>query len=49
MWSIIGSIVVLVSVIGGYILEHGNLSILIQPVELLIIFGAAGGALITSA
>lgn len=49
MWSIIGSIVVLVSVIGGYILEHGNLSVLIQPVELLIIFGAAGGALITSA
>ena len=49
MWAIIGSAVVLVTVIAGYLLEHGNLSILFQPVEYLIIFGAAGGSLITSA
>jgi chemotaxis protein MotA len=41
MFFIIGVIVVLVSVIGGYLLEHGNLSLLYQPVELLIIGGAA--------
>jgi chemotaxis protein MotA len=46
MFIIIGAIVVLVSVIGGYLLEHGNLSMLLQPVELLIIGGAALGALI---
>lgn len=34
---------------GGYLLEHGNLSVLVQPVELLIIGGAAVGALVTSA
>jgi len=46
MFIIIGAIIVVVCVIGGYILEHGNLSMLFQPVELLIIGGAAIGALI---
>lgn len=49
MWAIIGSIVVLVCVIGGYLLSHGNLAILIQPYEMMIIFGAATGAFLTSA
>lgn len=49
MWVIIGSLIVLVCVVGGYLLEHGNLAILIQPVEFLIIFGAALGALVISA
>jgi len=49
MWAIIGCAVALITVIAGYLLEHGNLSILFQPVEYLIIFGAAGGALLTSA
>ena len=44
----IGLIIVLTSVIGGYILEHGNLSVLWQPVELLIIGGAGLGAFIAS-
>ena len=46
MFAIIGAIIVLVSVIGGYILEQGNLHVLFQPVELLIIGGAAVGAFI---
>lgn len=46
MFAIIGAVIVLVSVIGGYVLEHGNLSLLFQPVELLIIGGAAVGAFI---
>jgi len=48
MFAIIGVIVVLGSVIGGYVLEHGNLHVLFQPVELLIIGGAALGAFIIS-
>lgn len=48
MFVIIGIVVVLGSVIGGYVLEHGNLSLLFQPVELLIIGGAALGAFLIS-
>jgi chemotaxis protein MotA len=48
MFFIIGVIVVLASVIGGYLLEHGNLSLLFQPVELLIIGGAALGSFLIS-
>lgn len=43
-----GIIIVLGAVIGGYVLEKGNLATLYQPVELLIIFGAAAGGLVTS-
>jgi len=48
MFAIIGITVVLIAVIGGYLMEHGNLSVLVQPAELVIIFGAATGALIIS-
>jgi len=49
MFTIIGSIVVLACVIGGFILEKGNVAVLFQPVELLIIFGSAiGGFIIAS-
>lgn len=45
----IGIAIVLFSVIGGFMLEHGNISLLWQPIEMLIIFGAAfGGMLISS-
>jgi chemotaxis protein MotA len=43
MFSIIGILVVFGAVIGGYLLEHGNLAVLFQPAELVIIGGAAGG------
>lgn len=46
MFVIIGCVMVLVCVMGGYLLEHGNLHVLIQPAEVVIIFGAAGGALL---
>ncbi len=46
MFIIIGAVIVLVSVIGGYLMEHGNLSVLVQPAELVIIGGAAIGSLI---
>jgi len=48
MFVIIGVVVVLGSVIGGYLLEHGNIHLLFQPVELLIIGGAAVGAFLIS-
>jgi chemotaxis protein MotA len=41
---IIGYIVVLASVFGGFVLEEGHLAALFQPVELLMIGGAAFGA-----
>ncbi len=44
MLVIIGIVVVMFSVVGGYILEKGNVAILFQPVEAMIIFGAAIGA-----
>lgn len=48
MFFILGVIIVLSSVFGGYLLEHGNPSLLYQPVELLIIGGAAIGAFLIS-
>lgn len=48
MFVIIGIVVVLGCVIGGYILEHGNIHLLFQPIELLIIGGAAVGAFFIS-
>jgi chemotaxis protein MotA len=49
MIVIIGFIIVLGCVIGGYLIEHGNLAVIIQPVELMIIGGAAlGGFIIAS-
>lgn len=48
MPAIVGFIVVILCVFGGYALEHGNFSVIIQPVEWLIIFGAALGALLTA-
>lgn len=48
MIAIIGFVIVTVSVVGGYLLEHGNLSVLFQPVELLIIAGAALGAFVVA-
>ena len=44
MLVIVGYIVVLLSVFGGYALAGGHLSALFQPVELLMIGGAAAGA-----
>ena len=44
MFVIIGALVVLGSVIGGFLIEEGNLHTLIQPAEIIIIFGAAIGS-----
>ncbi|MBX9928078.1 MAG: flagellar motor stator protein MotA [Gemmatimonadaceae bacterium] len=46
MFLIIGLVVVMGSVIGGYVMHHGELAVLIQPNELLIIGGAGLGSMI---
>jgi chemotaxis protein MotA len=46
MFAIIGLVVVLGAVIGGYLIEKGNLTVLIQPAELIIIGGAAIGTVL---
>lgn len=46
MLVIIGAVIVIVSVFGGFALEGGQMAVLFQPVELLIIGGAAAGSLL---
>jgi chemotaxis protein MotA len=46
MFAIIGIFVVIGAVIGGYLMEHGQIGVLMQPAELVIIAGAAIGTLL---
>jgi chemotaxis protein MotA len=46
MFAIIGIVVVFGAVAGGYLMEHGNMRVLLQPAELLIIGGAAIGTVL---
>lgn len=48
MLAILGMLVVIASVITGYVAAHGNLIALWQPFEVLIICGAAIGAFMTA-
>ena len=46
MFVIIGLVVVFGAVIGGYLMHHGQIAVLIQPNEFLILGGAAVGTLL---
>ena len=46
MIAIIGIALVIVAILGGYLMEHGPLLVLVQPAELLIIFGASIGTIL---
>ena len=46
MFAIIGIVIVFGSVVGGYLMEHGNLRVLVQPAELVVIGGAAIGTVL---
>jgi len=46
MLLIVGALVVIASVIGGFLIEGGHLLVLSQPAEFLIIVGAAVGSLV---
>jgi chemotaxis protein MotA len=46
MFAIVGIVVVIGSILGGYIMEKGKVAVLIQPTELIIIGGAALGTVL---
>lgn len=48
MLTIVGTIIVTVCVFGGFLLAGGDGMVLFQPIELIIIGGAAAGSLITA-
>ncbi len=48
MFAIIGIIVVFGAIIAGYSMEHGNIRVLLQPAELIIIGGAAIGTVLVA-
>ena len=48
MFAIIGIVVVIGAVIGGFLMEKGHIQVLIQPAELLILGGAAIGTLLVA-
>jgi len=45
MFAIVGIVVVFGAIVAGYLMEKGNLLVLVQPAELIIIGGAAVGTL----
>ncbi|HUO13919.1 MAG TPA: flagellar motor stator protein MotA [Verrucomicrobiae bacterium] len=48
MFAIIGIVVVFGCIVAGYLMEHGNIRVLIQPAELVIIGGAAVGTVLVA-
>jgi chemotaxis protein MotA len=46
MFTIIGIVVVFGAVVAGYLMEKGNILVLLQPAELIIILGAAAGTVL---
>ncbi|CAG1065812.1 Motility protein A [uncultured bacterium] len=46
MFPIIGVIIVFGSILGGYVMHHGNVHVLFQPAEFVILGGAALGAMV---
>jgi chemotaxis protein MotA len=48
MLAIVGILIVFGAVAGGYLMEHGNIKVLLQPAELLIIGGAAVGTILVA-
>lgn len=48
MFTIIGIVVVMAAVIVGYVMHHGNIAVLIQINEFVILFGAAFGSFLAA-
>ena len=48
MFAIIGIVVVFGAIAGGYLMEHGNMKVLMQPAELIIIGGASIGTVLVA-
>lgn len=48
MFAIIGIVVVFGAIVAGYLMEHGNIRVLLQPSELIIIGGASVGTVLVA-
>src|SRR5215472_7870410 len=48
MFAVIGILVVFGAIVSGYLMEHGNIRVLLQPAELIIIGGAATGTVLVA-
>ena len=48
MFAIIGLVVVFGAIVAGYLMEHGNIRVLLQPAELIIIGGASIGTVLVA-
>ncbi|SDJ05972.1 chemotaxis protein MotA [Pseudomonas delhiensis] len=48
MQKIIGALIIVACVLGGYAMAHGEMSVLWQPAEVLIILGAGLGSLVVA-
>jgi len=48
MFAIVGILVVFGAVVAGYLMEHGQLAVLVQSAELVIILGAAVGTVLVA-
>lgn len=48
MFTVIGIVLVLVSVVIGYTMHHGNIAVLVQVNEWIIMLGAASGSLLAA-
>lgn len=48
MFAIVGIVVVFGAIVAGYKMEHGNIMVLLQPAELIIIGGAAMGTVLVA-
>ena len=48
MFAVIGILVVFGAIVSGYLMEHGNIRVLPQPAELIIIGGAAAGTVLVA-
>ena len=46
MFAIIGIVLVIAAIFGGYLMEHGQLLVLVQPAELIIILGSSIGTIL---
>ena len=49
MFSLLGLVVVVIAVLGGFTMAGGRLHVLVQPNELVLIGGACLGTLVVSA
>ncbi len=48
MFAVIGIVMVFCAVIGGFLMEQGQIAVLLQPSELVIIAGAAAGTMLAA-